>query len=49
MRVLVSGTSGLVGGALRAKLEARDDAVVPLVRRSEAVGVLWDAAERTLR
>jgi uncharacterized protein (TIGR01777 family) len=43
MRILVSGTSGLVGGALRAKLEARGDAVVPLVRRSGAVGVLWDA------
>ena len=43
MRILVSGTSGLVGGALRAKLEARGDAAVPLVRRSDAVGVLWHA------
>jgi uncharacterized protein (TIGR01777 family) len=43
MRVLVSGASGLVGGALVARLEARGDVVVPLVRRGAVNGVYWDA------
>jgi uncharacterized protein (TIGR01777 family) len=43
MRALVSGASGLVGGALASRLEARGDFVVPLVRRSGATGVYWDA------
>jgi uncharacterized protein len=43
MRVLVSGASGLVGGALVATLAARGDVVVPLLRRSAASGVYWDA------
>src|SRR5262245_53817291 len=43
MRALVSGASGLVGGALATRLEARGDFVVPLVRRSGASGVYWDA------
>jgi len=46
MRVLVSGASGLVGGALRARLTARGDVVVPLVRRNDAEGVYWDASRR---
>jgi len=43
VRVLVSGASGLVGGALVARLEARGDLAVPLVRRRAASGVHWDA------
>ena len=42
MRVLVSGASGLVGGALVGRLRAGGDFVAPLVRRSDANGVLWD-------
>jgi uncharacterized protein len=42
MRALVSGASGLVGGALVSGLRARGDFVAPLVRRSDANGVLWD-------
>jgi hypothetical protein len=44
MRILVSGASGLVGGALVARLAARGDAVVRLVRRDGMSGVRWDAS-----
>jgi hypothetical protein len=43
-RVAITGSSGLIGGALRRHLEARGDAVVCLVRREpSALGeVRWD-------
>lgn len=49
MRVLVSGSSGLVGTELRARLAGRGDDVVRLVRRSAGGGeVEWDPAAGTL-
>lgn len=46
MRVLVAGASGLIGTALVARLEARGDEVVRLVRREPKgrAEVRWDAA-----
>jgi len=49
MRVVVSGSSGLVGGALLDALAARGDTVVPLVRRAPGPGELrWDPAAGTV-
>lgn len=48
MRVAISGSSGLIGSALAAALEARGDEVVALVRsRSDATesAALWTTAE----
>lgn len=46
MRVLISGSSGLIGTALRAGLAARGDEVVRLVRRppAEQDEIEWDPA-----
>lgn len=41
MRVLVSGSSGLVGASLTTRLAAAGDTVVPLVRDATRAGVLW--------
>lgn len=47
MRVLISGSSGLVGRAVVEKLGQRGDEVIRLVRSPERKGVLWDPrAER---
>lgn len=51
MRVLVSGATGLIGGALKARLEARGDEVVTLTRRPERVegpAVGWDLEAKRL-
>ena len=49
MRVVVSGSSGLVGRALVEALRARGDIVVPLVRRAPRSGELrWDPAAGTI-
>ena len=49
MRVVVSGSSGLVGGALLGALRARGDTVVPLVRRPPGPGELrWDPRSGTI-
>jgi uncharacterized protein len=42
MRILVSGASGLIGRAVTRKLRERGDSVVPLVRREESEGILWN-------
>jgi uncharacterized protein (TIGR01777 family) len=49
-RVAITGSSGLIGGALRRHLEARGDEVVRLVRRdpSGAGEVRWDPAHGDL-
>lgn len=42
MRILVSGTSGLIGSAIVRALRARGDEVVALVRSRDRDGVLWN-------
>lgn len=42
MRVLVSGSSGLVGRALVSNLRQRGDEVMPLVRSGSGRGVAWN-------
>src|SRR5438552_15052676 len=51
MKIVVSGSSGLVGTALRPALEQRGDDVVPLVRRQPKPGehvVAWDPERGTI-
>jgi uncharacterized protein len=51
MRVLVSGSSGLIGSALRRRLEERGHVVVRLVRSADEVGhdaFWWDPSSGTL-
>lgn len=50
MRVLVSGSSGLLGTRVRESFCARGHSVVPLVRSSSGVGegVRWDPANSTI-
>ncbi|HEV7172235.1 TIGR01777 family oxidoreductase [Pedococcus sp.] len=49
-RVAVTGSSGLIGGALSAYLEKRGDEVVRLVRRTprDSTEVQWDPSSREL-
>jgi uncharacterized protein len=45
MKILVSGSSGLIGSALLASLQGGEDEVVSLVRREPGPGrILWDPA-----
>lgn len=44
MRILVSGSTGLLGSLLVERARARGDEVVPLVRRDGEAGVRWDPA-----
>lgn len=51
MRVLVSGSTGLLGSAVVQALEARDDIVLRLVRSSKDTGeeeVLWDIENQSI-
>jgi uncharacterized protein len=49
MRVVISGSSGLIGQAVMAALRARGDEVTPLVRRSpEPREVRWDPAASSI-
>ncbi len=49
MKVLISGSSGLIGTALTSHLRTQGHQVVPLVRRSAAAGeVRWDPAAGTI-
>jgi uncharacterized protein (TIGR01777 family) len=49
MNVLVSGSSGLVGSALRQKLQSGSDKVVRLVRGdSGSDSILWSPSEQTI-
>ncbi|MEX2627044.1 MAG: TIGR01777 family oxidoreductase [Ilumatobacteraceae bacterium] len=49
MRVAITGSSGLVGTALRARLEASGHTVAPMVRRAAAPGeIAYDPAARTI-
>src|SRR3982074_1074610 len=51
MKIVVSGSSGLIGSALIKALHARNDAVVPLVRRRVSPGehaVAWDPERETI-
>src|SRR5438552_14867993 len=51
MKIVVSGSSGLIGTALRRALEQRGDDVVPLVRRQPKPGehvVAWDPERGTI-
>jgi uncharacterized protein (TIGR01777 family) len=51
MKTVVSGSTGLLGSALRAALTERGDEVVPLVRRRPAPGesaVAWDPEHGTI-
>jgi uncharacterized protein (TIGR01777 family) len=47
MRILVSGASGFVGGAVRDELSSRGDTVERLVRDDSGKGVRWDPASGT--
>lgn len=42
MRILIAGSSGLIGGALSEALAKRGDDVVPLLRSSGGAGPTWD-------
>ena len=42
MRILIAGSSGLIGGALRPALASRGDEVVPLLRSPAGDGPTWD-------
>lgn len=42
MRILMSGASGLIGGALKTQLIERGHNVVALVRRKSNNGIFWD-------
>ncbi|TVR22204.1 MAG: TIGR01777 family protein [Ilumatobacter sp.] len=49
MRVAITGSSGLIGTALRARLEGAGHTVVPVVRRAAAPGeIAWDPAAGTI-
>ncbi len=49
MRVAVTGSSGLIGRALRRRLESSGHTVVPVVRRAAAPGeIAYDPAARTI-
>jgi len=49
MRVIISGASGLIGGALATHLRAQGHDVVSLVRRTAGSNeIQWDPAKRTL-
>lgn len=49
MRVAVTGSSGLVGTALRARLESSGHTVVPVVRRAASAGeIAWDPPAGTI-
>ena len=51
MKIVVSGSTGLIGSALTASLQSRDHAVVPLVRRRAAAGeraLAWDPEAGTI-
>lgn len=49
MKVAISGSSGLIGTALRDRLTAEGHTVVPMVRRAPTSGEIgWDPAERRL-
>lgn len=49
MRVAVTGSSGLVGTALRARLESSGHTVVPVVRRAATDGeIAWDPPAGTI-
>ena len=51
MKIVVSGSTGLIGSALTASLQARDHEVVPLVRRRPSAGeraLAWDPEAGTI-
>jgi uncharacterized protein (TIGR01777 family) len=51
MKIVVSGSTGLIGSALTASLQSRDHQVVPLVRRRPSAGeraVAWDPEAGTI-
>src|SRR5260221_7131638 len=51
MKIVVSGSTGLIGSALTQVLQRRDQDVVPLVRRRVAPGehaLAWDAERGTI-
>ncbi len=49
MRIVISGSSGLIGTALRAHLQSAGHTVVPLVRRSPSAGEIeWDPGAGSL-
>lgn len=48
MDVAITGSSGLIGTALRASLEADGHRVVPIVRSEGAAGVRWDPTAGTI-
>ena len=51
MKIVVSGSTGLIGSALTASLQSRDHEVVPLVRRRPSAGeraLAWDPEAGTI-
>lgn len=44
MRILISGSSGLIGRSVAAFLKAQGHTVVPLVRKAQEGSVFWDPA-----
>ena len=49
MRVAITGSSGLIGAALRTRLEAAGHTAVPVVRRAAAEGeITWDPPAGTI-
>ncbi|MGA2520569.1 MAG: TIGR01777 family oxidoreductase [Acidimicrobiales bacterium] len=48
MRVVVTGSGGLIGGALVTAVRTRGDEAVPLLRRPVAGGAWWDPAAGTV-
>jgi uncharacterized protein len=49
MRIAITGSTGLIGTALRARLESSGHTVVPVVRRAAAAGeIAWDPAAGTI-
>jgi uncharacterized protein (TIGR01777 family) len=48
VRIAIAGASGLLGGALQARLEAAGHTVVPIARRPPPGGVRWDPARGEL-
>src|SRR6266853_1742649 len=51
MKIVVSGSTGLIGTALKEALQRRDQDVVPLVRRRVRAGehaVAWDPERGTI-
>ncbi len=49
MRILLSGSSGLIGRSLAAFLETQGHTVIPLVRRAQEGSVFWDPAPPDFR